>query len=134
MSAHMRMHHTNVPDYQFKICIATPKGEKTSYISSKYIDKLDAFLEKYGEEPEDDKPVAWKELAKERLAKYKRAGLMLRGMRYRENMSQKELAAKSGVSQNEISKIENGKRTVGEKVAKKLAKVLKFDYELLLEV
>lgn len=53
-------------------------------------------------------------------------------MRYREGMSQKELAARSGVHQNEISKIENGKRTVGEKVAKRLAKVLRFNYELLL--
>ena len=53
-------------------------------------------------------------------------------MRYRENISQKELAKKSGVNQNEISKIENGKRTVGEKVAKRLAKVLKFNYQMLL--
>lgn len=42
--------------------------------------------------------------------------------RYRENMSQVELAKISGVHQNEISKIENGKRGVGEKLAKKLAK------------
>lgn len=43
------------------------------------------------------------------------------------------MAKKSGVHQNEISKIENGKRGVGEKVAKKLAKALNINYRLLLE-
>lgn len=89
-------------------------------------------MEKYAEVPMKDQPIAWQELAKDRIAKYKKAGLVLRGMRYRENMSQKELAVKSGVHQNEISKIENGKRTVGEKVAKRLAKALQFNYRLLI--
>lgn len=75
----------------------------------------------------------WEELAKDRLEKYKKAGLVLRGARFRENMSQKELAKRSGVSQDNISRIENGKRVVGEKVAKKLAKPLKINYHLLLE-
>jgi len=83
---------------------------------------------------EDDAPVAWEILAKERIEKYTKAGLVLRGMRYRENMSHKELDKKSKVSQNEISKIENGKRAVGEKVAKRLAAALKIDYRLLTEV
>ena len=48
-------------------------------------------------------------------------------------MSQVKLAKLSGVHQNEISKIENGKRGVGEKVAKKLAKPLKINYHLLLD-
>lgn len=77
--------------------------------------------------------IEWAVLAKERIEKYKKSGLVLRGMRYREDMSQTELAKRSGVSQNEISKIENGKRPVGEKVAKRLAKVLHFDYLLLIE-
>lgn len=132
MSARMKMRHTDTQNDQYKIIIVTPNAEKVSYISTKNIDKLEAFLEKYAEASEEDKPVAWQELAKDRLAKYKKAGLVLRGMRYREGMSQKELAARSGVNQNEISKIENGKRTVGEKVAKRLAKVLRFNYELLL--
>lgn len=75
----------------------------------------------------------WEVLAKDRIEKYKKSGLVLRGARLRENMSQVELERKSGVGQNEISKIENGKRGLGEKIAKKLAKVLRFDYRLLLE-
>lgn len=59
--------------------------------------------------------------------------MVLRDARFRENMSQKELAKQSGISQENISRIENGKRVVGEKVAKKLAKPLKINYILLLE-
>ncbi len=68
------------------------------------------------------------------VEKYKKAGLVVRGMRYREGISQKELAKRSGVNQTEISKIENGKRTVGVKVAKRLAKALNIDYLLLTEL
>lgn len=48
-------------------------------------------------------------------------------------MTQKELARLSGVSQENISRIENGKRSVGKAVAKKLAKALNIDYTLLTE-
>lgn len=133
MSARMKMRHTDSQNNQYKIIIVTPNADKVSYISTKNMGKLEAFLEKYAESSEEETPQAWRELAKDRLAKYKRAGLALRGMRYREGISQKELAARSGVSQNEISKIENGKRTVGEKVAKRLADALRFNYKLLLE-
>lgn len=135
MSAHTRMHRTSKQDH-FKIIIVTPQAEKISYISSKNMSKLEDFLEKYGDsetEDHDDKPVAWEVLAKDRIAKHKKAGLVLRGMRYRENISQKELAKRSQVSQNEISKIENGKRVVGEKVAKRLAASLNINYRLLIE-
>jgi DNA-binding XRE family transcriptional regulator len=124
----MKAHHT---DSRIKVVIVTPVSKKVSYINSENVGKLEAFLKKYSEE--DDTPVAWEVLAKERLEKYKKAGLVLRGMRYRESMSQKELAQKSGVSQNEISKIENGKRTIGIKVATKLAEALNIDYRLLIE-
>lgn len=119
-------------DLSVKVIIETQGGSKIYYVDSKDIIKVESSLKKYSKESEA--PVAWEVLAKERIEKYKKAGLVLRGMRYREGMSQKELASKSGVSQNEISKIENGKRTVGKKVAEKLAEVLNFNYRLLLEV
>lgn len=128
MSAHMKAHHT---DASVKVVVVKQNSEKVSYINAENISKLEAFLEQYSED--NDEPVAWEVLAKERIAKHTKAGLVLRGMRYREDMSQKELAKKSKVSQNEISKIENGKRAVGEKVAKRLAKALNIDYRLLIE-
>ncbi|NGX41987.1 MAG: hypothetical protein K940chlam7_00261 [Chlamydiae bacterium] len=128
MSARMKKHHTK-NETSIPITLIVGKDKRTSYIPEKNRDKLEAFLEKYAE-PEDH-PVEWKVLANERIEKRKRAGLVLRGMRYRENCTQKELAKKSKVSQDNISKIENGKRPVGEKVAKRLAKALRFDYKLL---
>jgi DNA-binding XRE family transcriptional regulator len=101
-------------------------------VGAAHIAEVEKFLKKHAED--DDAPVAWESLAKERIEKYKKAGLVLRGMRYRENLSQKELAKQSGVNQNEISKIENGKRVVGIKVAKRLAHVLNIDYKLLTDI
>jgi ribosome-binding protein aMBF1 (putative translation factor) len=81
-----------------------------------------------------NKLVDWTEVAKESITKHNQGGMVLRGARFRENLSQKELAEQSsGYSQDNISRMENGKRKVGEKVAKKLAKVLKINYDLLLE-
>ncbi len=130
MSGHMRERHT---DSHESLCVILkmPNSKKVSYsIPLSRLEDVEAFLEKQCED--DDSPVAWEILAKERIEKYKKSGLVLRGMRYREGLSQKELAEKSGVTQNEISNIENGKRTVGKKIAEKLAKVLNFDYRLLL--
>lgn len=128
MSARMKERPT---DGQAKVTVILPNSKKVFYISTKNYRKCESVLEKYSEE--NEKPIAWEVLAKDRIEKYKKAGLVLRGMRYRENISQKTLSEKSGIAQNVISSIENGKRTVGEKVAKKLAKVLNFDYHLLLE-
>lgn len=131
MSDRMKKHRTKNNNY-IPVTLIIGDDKKTSYISEKIRCKLEEFLKKYSE-PEDH-PVDWNILAKERIEKHNKAGLVLRGMRYRENFTQKELAAKSKVSQENISKMENGKRPVGEKVAKRLAKVLNFDYKLLLDV
>lgn len=119
-------HHT---DPHIKVIVISRNAKKVTYINAQNMGRLEAFLEKYSEE---DEPIEWEVLAKERIEKYKKSGLVLRGMRYREGISQKDLAKKTGISQNEISKIENGKRTVGEKVAKRLAQALNTDYRLLI--
>lgn len=71
-------------------------------------------------------------LASERIRKYKKTGLALRGAHYREGLSQKELVKQTGVSQENISKMENGQRQIDEKVAKKLAKSLHINHEILI--
>ena len=75
--------------------------------------------------------ILWEELSKDRIAKYGKAGIALRGARFREGLSQKELAKQTGISQDNISKMENGKRPIGKKVAMKLAKALRINFELL---
>lgn len=122
------MHPANEQTY--KVIIEMPgKKKKLSFVSEKNLHKLETFLEKYGQ----DESIPWEELAAKRIAKYKKAGLALRGARYRENLSQKDLAKRCGISQENISKMENGQRAIGEKVAKKLAKALRINFELLIK-
>jgi DNA-binding XRE family transcriptional regulator len=106
------------------------KVKRLPFVPAEHFRKLEAFLEKYGE---SEPSILWEELAKGRIAKYKKSGLALRGARYREGMSQKELAKRTGISQENISKMENGQRAIGEKVAKKLAKALRTDARLFLD-
>lgn len=135
MSAHTKTHHISkqkTTEQKFFCVIVNLNNSKRSYeIPLSHQKEIQKVLEKYSDD--DDTPVAWESLARERLEKYKKSGLVLRGMRYREGLSQKHLAELSGVTQNEISNIENGKRTVGKKIAEKLAKALNFDYRMLLE-
>lgn len=131
MSAHTREQSIDTEKF-FCVVVNLSNSKKTYNIPLSHQKELEKVLEKYSED-DDDTPVAWEVLAKERIKKYKKSGLVLRGMRYREGLSQKHLAEASGITQNEISNIENGKRTVGKKVAEKLARVLNFDYRMLLE-
>jgi ribosome-binding protein aMBF1 (putative translation factor) len=133
MSAHMREPNTDSHKF-FYVKVEIPNSKVISYsFPLSHQKEIKDFLNKQHEEEDDDSPVAWEVLAKERIEKYKKSGLVLRGMRYREGFSQKKLAKESGVSQNEISNIENGKRTVGKKIAEKLSNALNFDYRLLLD-
>ena len=58
--------------------------------------------------------------------------IYLAGLRYRENLTQKELGEMIGVDQSNISKMENGERPIGKRLAKKLAEVFEVDYRLFL--
>jgi DNA-binding XRE family transcriptional regulator len=51
-------------------------------------------------------------------------GVCLAGSRHKENMTQKHLSELTGIPQSHISEMENGKRAVGKKTAKMLAKAL----------
>jgi ribosome-binding protein aMBF1 (putative translation factor) len=131
MSAHMKMHHTNDCEVIVKMA---GKRRISTHLPKSALPKLEAFLSNYKTiDVSRNDSVDWKIVAKDALKKHKQAGMVLRGARFREGMSQKELAKRSGISQENISRIENGKRKVGEKVAKKLAKPLKIDHHLLLE-
>ncbi len=65
--------------------------------------------------------------------KLPKGAVHLKGSRLKEGLSQQDLSDISGVSRNNISKMENGSRAIGELVANKLAKCLKIDYRLLVQ-
>jgi ribosome-binding protein aMBF1 (putative translation factor) len=66
----------------------------------------------------------------EKLPSY---AISLRGARTKEGFSQKELSKSTGIAITNISKMENGQRKIGEKVAKKLAKALNVGYKVFID-
>ena len=62
-----------------------------------------------------------------------KGAIHLKGARIREDLSQNDLMNLTGIPVYNISKMENGKRPIGQDIAKRLAKVLNISYKLLLE-
>ena len=60
------------------------------------------------------------------------AGDRIKGLRYRENMTQKQLAEQTGISVQNLSHMEHGRRPVGKEMAKRLARELHADWRTLL--
>ena len=81
---------------------------------------------------EEVESVPWEEVFKDRFEKTGKPAVMLRGARTKEGMSQVQLAEKLGIDQADLSKMENGKRPIGKKMAKKLGKLLRIHYQLFL--
>jgi DNA-binding XRE family transcriptional regulator len=67
--------------------------------------------------------VSAEDLFNEYDEKHTKAGALLKGLRAREGLSQIKFAKKIGVSQANLSKMENGTRAIGMIVAKRIAKV-----------
>jgi DNA-binding XRE family transcriptional regulator len=59
-------------------------------------------------------------------------GSAIKGLRLRENLTQEQLAQMIGVKRNNLSEMENGKRPIGKKMARRLAEALKTDYKVFL--
>lgn len=65
--------------------------------------------------------------------KYTKAGALLQGVRARENLSQVEFAKKINVTQANLSKMENGRRPIGQCIAKRIEKAFGVNYRYFLE-
>lgn len=121
-----------------EVIIGIPGKENSVYQIPNTADakqKLKKFFQNFmpKEETSWKEATPWRELAKDEIKKYSEAGMALRGARYREGLSQKALAKLCGISQDNLSRMEHGKRTIGEKLAKKLAKVLNVDHRLFMQ-
>lgn len=64
--------------------------------------------------------------------RYGKVDSLIKGYRLKHKMSQKQLAEKIGIEQGDLSKIENGKRSVGKDIAQRLAKIFNVDYRSFL--
>jgi DNA-binding XRE family transcriptional regulator len=79
-----------------------------------------------------DRNVPADEVLKDVYKKYGKTGSVIRGFRAREDMTQIKLAKKLGVTQGDLSKMENDNRPVGKEIARRLAKVFDTDYRVFL--
>jgi DNA-binding XRE family transcriptional regulator len=65
--------------------------------------------------------------------KYTKPGALLRGIRARENLTQTAMAKKMGVTQSDISQMENGVRKIGRKIAMRIQKHFGLHYRIFLD-
>ncbi len=132
MSEHMKGLLTSRTGF-IEVIIGIPGKKETVYQipnTTNTKEKLKRFLQDLVPDSEPGTP--WREVAKDEIKKYTETGIALRGARYREGLTQKALAKLCGISQENLSKMEHGKRVIGEKLAKKLGKALNVSYRLFL--
>jgi len=74
----------------------------------------------------------WRKVFTAEIEKYGEPAMALKGLRLREGWTQAQLAHKLAIAHYNISKMENGTRPIGKKMAMRLAKVLGTDYRVFL--
>lgn len=89
------------------------------------------IMERY-KVPSDDQYTSIDNLFSNLTQKCGEPGVLLKGLRYREGLSQVEFAKKLNISQTNLSAMENGKRTIGKELAKRIAKLFGLDYRYFL--
>jgi len=101
------------------------------------LQEVKAVLKEKGCTVREEKPVLppveerdW--LTIEEVFPHFHAGDKIIGLRYREDMTQKQLAEKVGISVQNLSHMEHGRRPIGKETAKKLAAALNTDYRVFL--
>lgn len=131
MSGHMRRHPTKQSNainillsdhYRYSIPFDRMKDLAYLLENIKYVKKL---------EPEDEW-ITIEELVIKDLEDFSKPSIALCGARHKEGLTQIELAKLIGIRQENLSKMENGKRVISLSMAKRLSKVLKVDYRVFL--
>ena len=117
MQAHTRKHPTETVELRFIGPIVNIARAIESLKPLGFVDTSDSvpWREAYPEYSDEDLP-----------------GVCLRGSRYKEELTQKQLADMTGIPQRHISEMENGKRTIGKEMAKRLGKALNIGYKVFL--
>lgn len=80
----------------------------------------------------DDTPMVADEAIKKICGDRPEWAVALRGLRFREGLTQKEFGETLGIEQTNISKMEQGKRSIGKVIAKRIAKIFHTDYRIFL--
>ena len=80
----------------------------------------------------NDTASAFEDVFADLINKRGESSLLLRGLRNKEDLSQIEFAKKIFITQNNLSAMENGRRSIGKDIAKRIAKVFGVDYRIFL--
>jgi len=119
MSAHMKKHHTK---------------QRRNLVRMRHEGQIYQFPRKVAEKYcITDAPVTAEDVFSGINKAYTRPGALLKGIRARENLTQVEIAEMIDVTQSDISQMENGTRSIGRNIAKRIEKLFCVDYRSFLE-
>lgn len=79
-----------------------------------------------------EKKRRWRDFFKDELKAHSEQGLYLKGLRLREGYTQEGLGQLIGVTQNNISAMESGRRSIGKDLAQRFARVFGVRYQKFL--
>lgn len=123
----MRRHPTNGAN----VIVKMKEAPQLYVVSRKHLTALMNFLNRNAK-PVGEETVPADEVFKDLYAKYTKPGVAVRGGRTKEGLTQVELAKRLGIAQGDVSAMENGKKSIGKKMAKRLSKVLRIHYRVFL--
>ncbi|MBA2648458.1 MAG: helix-turn-helix transcriptional regulator [Legionella sp.] len=118
MSAHMKRHPIE------KVAMVTWHGAHYA-VPVRVIDQ-------YKVVPEKDDYMSIEDTFRDLINEHGESGVLLKGLRSREGLSQIEFAKKINITQTNLSAIENGRRTIGKELAKRIAEIFEVDYRIFL--
>jgi len=119
MSALMKKHHTD-------------QIAKVSWHGGLYAVPID-IMELYKVKPENSNDfISIDDLFSDLTKNSGEPGVLLKGLRYREGLSQIDFSKKINVSQTNLSAMENGRRSIGKELAKRVADIFLLDYRIFL--
>ena len=117
MQAHTRKHPTETVELRFIGPIVNIARAIESLKPLGFVDTSDSvpWREAFPEYKDEDLP-----------------SVCLRGSRHKEGLTQRQLSGITGIPQRHISEMENGKRSIGKEMAKRLGKALNISYKVFL--
>ncbi len=89
-------------------------------------------IEKFKVTQSDKASVSIDEVFSDLINETSEPAVLLRGLRHKEGLSQIEFSKLIGVTQTNLSAMENGRRSIGKDIAKRIANKFSVDYRLFL--
>ena len=109
----------------------TEKLVKVTWHGNRYAVPL-SVIEKFKIPNREDNQISISEVFGALMGETGEPAVLLRGLRHKEGLTQIDFAKKIGVTQANLSAMENGRRNIGKEVAQRIAKKFRIDYRLFL--